>query len=105
MLVTTYFMAVGATMTAPTLLLGIPSVSAGLLCVLSGVVLTSVGGQVLLHQGLGFTPATQGSLAAATSVVTAVVLQAACLGEHLSRHSVVGAGCMIAAVGLAASRR
>lgn len=105
LLVTTYFMAVGATVTAPTLLLGLPVVSAGLACVLGGVVLTSVGGQVLLHQGLGFAPATQGSLAAATSVVTAAVLEAACLGEHLSRHSLLGACCMIAAVGLAASRR
>jgi drug/metabolite transporter (DMT)-like permease len=90
---------------APTLLLGLPAVSTGLVCALSAVVLTSLGGQVLLHQGLGFAPATQGSLAAATSVVTAAVLEAACLGEHLSGHSLLGACCLIVAVGLAASRR
>jgi drug/metabolite transporter (DMT)-like permease len=105
LLVTTHFMAIGAAVTAPTLLLGVPPVSAWLAFVLAGVVLTSVGGQVLLHQGLGFAPATQGSLAAATSVITAAALEAACLGEHLSGHSLLGAGCMITAVTLAASRR
>ncbi len=105
LLITTYFMAVGTALTAPTLLLGLPPLSAGLLLTLGAVVVTSVGGQVLLHQGLGFAPATQGSLAAATSVLTAASLQAAWLGEHLSRHSVLGACFMLAAVGLAATRR
>ncbi len=105
LLITTYFMAVGTILTAPTLLMGLPALSSGLLVALAGVVLTSVAGQVLLHQGLGFAPATQGSLAAATSVVTAAILEAVWLGDHLSTNSLIGAGFMIAAVALAASRR
>jgi drug/metabolite transporter (DMT)-like permease len=105
MLITTHFMAVGATLTAPTLLMGLPALSYGLLVALAGVVLTSVAGQVLLHQGLGFAPATQGSLAAATSVVTAAGLEAVWLGSHLSSSSLLGAVFMIGAVALAASRR
>jgi drug/metabolite transporter (DMT)-like permease len=105
MLITTYFMAVGAALTAPALLLGVPALSSGLLVALTGVVLTSVAGQVLLHQGLGFAPATQGSLAAATSVVTAAGLEALWLGNHLSSTSLLGAALMLGAVALAASRR
>ncbi len=104
LLITTYFMAVGAALSAPALLLGLPAVSPGLLIALAGVILTSAGGQVLLHQGLGFAPATQGSLAAATSVVTAAALEALWLGEHLSPSSLLGAAFMLAAVSLAASR-
>ena len=104
-LITTYFMAVGAAVTAPALLLGLPALSTGLLLMLAGVVLTSVGGQVLLHQGLGSAPATQGSLAAATSVVTASALETAVLGEHLGLQSLMGAGLLIAAVGLALGQR
>lgn len=105
LLITTYFMAVGAVLTAPTLLMGVPALSSGLLVVLGGVVLTSVAGQVLLHQGLGFAPATQGSLAAATSVVTAAVLEAVWLGNQISGTALLGAAFMIGAVALAASRR
>jgi drug/metabolite transporter (DMT)-like permease len=105
MLITTHFMAVGTTLTAPALLMGLPALSGGLLVVLAGVILTSVAGQVLLHQGLGFAPATQGSLAAATSVVTAAGLEAVWLGNHLSSNSLLGAAFMIGAVALAASRR
>jgi len=105
LLITTYFMAVGAVLTAPTLLMGVPALSSGLLVVLGGVVLTSVAGQVLLHQGLGFAPATQGSLAAATSVVTAAVLEAVWLGNQISGTTLLGAAFMIGAVALAVSRR
>jgi drug/metabolite transporter (DMT)-like permease len=105
LLITTHFMAVGAILTAPTLLLELPPLSPGLALVLIAVVLTSVGGQVLLHQGLGFAPATQGSLAAATSVVTAAALESALLGEHLSGHSLLGASFMLVAVSLAVGRR
>lgn len=104
LLITTYFMAVGTVLTAPTVLFGVPSLSSGLVVALVGVVVTSVTGQVLLHQGLGFAEATQGSLAAATSVVTAALLEAMFLGEHLSARSVIGAGCMLAAVSLAVRR-
>jgi drug/metabolite transporter (DMT)-like permease len=104
-LITTYFMATGAVLTAPALLLGLPLLSAPLVLALVGVVLSSVAGQVLLHQGLGVAPATQGSLAAATSVVTAAGLQSLFLGEHLSRHSLFGACVVVAAVALAVSRR
>jgi drug/metabolite transporter (DMT)-like permease len=103
-LITTYFMAVGTVFTAPSLLLGLPALSNGLLVALTSVVLTSVAGQMLLHQGLGFAPATQGSLAAATSVLTAAGLEAVLLGDHLSPHTLVGACLMIGAVALAVSR-
>jgi drug/metabolite transporter (DMT)-like permease len=103
-LITTYFMVVGTVLTAPTMLFGMPPLSSRLVLVLAGVVLTSVAGQVLLHQGLGFAEATEGSLAAATSVVTAALLEALFLGEHLSGRSLLGALCMLLAVSLAVSR-
>lgn len=105
LLITTYFMAVGTVLTVPALFQGIPSVSPEAMLLLAAVIVTSLGGQVLLHQGLGFAPATQGSLAAATSVVTAALLAAVLLGERFDHHSVVGACCMLVAVGLAVSRR
>ena len=104
-LITTYFMATGAVLTVPALLMGLPPLTPELMLALIGVVITSVGGQVLLHQGLGVAPATQGSLAAATSVVTAAALQSTLLGEHLSRHSLFGACVVVVAVALAVSRR
>ncbi|MBI4515330.1 MAG: DMT family transporter [Deltaproteobacteria bacterium] len=104
-LITTYFMAVGVACTAPALLLDAPALSPGLLLALTGVVITSVCGQILLHYGLGFTAATQASLAATTSVVTAAALEALWLGEHLSRHTLLGAAFMLAAIALAAGRQ
>ncbi len=104
-LVTTWFMAVGTVLTAPALLTGLPPLAPALTAVLAGVVLTSVAGQLLLHQGLGFAPASQASLAAATSVVSAVLLESALLGERLSPHTMLGAGVLVVAIGLAVSRR
>jgi drug/metabolite transporter (DMT)-like permease len=104
-LVTTYFMAVGTVFTAPALLGGLPAISGALAATLLAVVLTSVGGQYLLHQGLGFAPATQASLAAATSTVSAAVFETLWLGEHLSLHTLGGAALMVAAVALAAGRQ
>jgi drug/metabolite transporter (DMT)-like permease len=101
-LITTYFMAVGVAVTAPALLLGAPPISAPLLLALGGVTLTSLAGQWLLHHGLGFASATQGSLAAATSVVSTAVLGALVLGEHLSPGTLVGGTLMFVAVRLAA---
>lgn len=104
-LVTTYFMAVGTLFTAPALLGGVPTISPALATTLLGVVLTSVAGQYLLHQGLGFAPATEASLAAATSTLSAAVFEALWLGEHLSAHTLAGAAFMVGAVALAAGRR
>ena len=104
-LVTTYFMAVGTVVTAPALVGGIPSISPVVAIALVGVVLTSVGGQYLLHHGLGFAPATQASLAAATSTVSATAFEALVLGNGLSAHTLVGAVLMVMAVALAAGRR
>ena len=101
-LITIYFMAVGAVVTAPALFFGMPHISMTLVGALAAVVLTSAGGQWLLHHGLGFTSATQGSLACATSVVSAAVLEALLLGERLSQHTLLGACLMVVAVGLAA---
>jgi drug/metabolite transporter (DMT)-like permease len=103
-IITTYFMAVGALITAPALLAGLPAPSPSLLASLAGVVTFSVIAQWLLHHGLGFTSATQGSLAAATSVFTAAALEAMVLGEVPSGRALGGAVLMIAAVGLASMR-
>ncbi|MFN8642855.1 MAG: DMT family transporter [Candidatus Binatia bacterium] len=104
-LVTTYFMAVGALLTAPTLLGGLPSIDGSLALTLLAVVLTSVSGQLLLHLGLGFAPAIQASLAAATAVVSAAGFASLLLGERLDAHTLVGAGVLVAAIGLSVSRR
>jgi drug/metabolite transporter (DMT)-like permease len=105
LLVTTHFMAVGTVLTAPALLQGLPSPSLPLTACLLGVVLTSVAGQMLLHEGLGFAPATQASLAAATSVVSAAVFESVFLGERLSPHTLAGAVLLSAAVALSVRRR
>jgi len=104
-LVTTYFMAVGTVLTAPTLLAGLPPFTPTLAASLIAVALTAVSGQYLLHQGLGFAPATEASLVVATSTVTAAVLESLWLGEHLTPQALAGAVLMVAAVTLAAGRR
>jgi drug/metabolite transporter (DMT)-like permease len=104
-LVTTYFMAVGALLTAPALLGGLPALTPHLQVALLGVVLTSVTGQLLLHQGLGFAPATQASIAAATSVVSAAGFESLFLGDRLSPHTLLGAAVLVAAIGLAVGKR
>jgi drug/metabolite transporter (DMT)-like permease len=100
-LVTIWFMAVGALLTAPSFLAGAPPWSWPLVLALAGVVLTSATGQWLLHHGLGFVSATAGSIAAATSVVTAAALEAALFRERLGAGVVVGGTLMLAAVALA----
>jgi drug/metabolite transporter (DMT)-like permease len=105
LLVTTYFMVVGTLFTLPAMFSGLPRISPALAAILLGVVLTSVAGQYLLHQGLGFAPAIQASLAAATSTVSAAVLEAVWLGERLSAHTLAGGALMVVAVALAASRQ
>jgi drug/metabolite transporter (DMT)-like permease len=100
-LVTIWFMAVGALMTGPAFLLGLPSWSPALAVTLLGVVLTSAAGQWLLHHGLGFVSAPTGSLAAATGVVTTAVLEAVVLGQRLPARVAAGGLLMLAAVGMA----
>lgn len=104
-LVTTWFMAVGALLTAPTLLAGPPRIDAALAALLAVVVLTSVAGQLLLHVGLGLAPAIQSSLAAATAVVSAAAFASLILGEHLDAHTLLGGGILIVAVGLSVRGR
>lgn len=99
--ITVWFMATGALLTAPSLLLPAPPWSGGLVVGLVLVALTSTGGQWLLHHGLGFTTAAQGSLAAATSIVTTALLERWWFGSTLGGHTLVGGALMIAAVGLA----
>ena len=101
-LITIYFMAVGALLTAPALLTGIAPLTTTALVALAGVVLTSAGGQWMLHHGLGFTTASVGSLTCATGVFTAAGLEALLLGEHMPFASFVGAIAMSLAVGFAA---
>lgn len=102
--ITVWFMAVGAGMTAPSLLGGLPTPSTTVVLALVGVVLTSAAGQWLMHHGLGFVSPTVGSLAAATSTVTATVLEAVLLGEGVGSigiNVVLGGILMLAAVALA----
>ncbi len=103
-LVTIWFMAVGALLTAPAFAADQPDWSWRLGAALAGVVVTSAAGQWLLHHGLGHVSATAGSLAAATSVVTAALLEALVFGERLGWGVVAGGLLMLAAVGLAAGR-
>jgi len=100
-LVTIWFMAVGALLTAPSFAGGAPGWSAPLALALAGVVVTSASGQWLLHHGLGFVSATTGSLAAATGVLTTAILEGLLLGQHLSPRVIAGGLLMLAAVGLA----
>jgi drug/metabolite transporter (DMT)-like permease len=104
-LITLYFMAVGAVLTTPAVAAGVPSVSLATAAALAGVVVTSAAGQWMLHHGLGYTPASIGSLACATGVFTAAWLEAVVLGEHMRAESALGALLMIVAVGLAYGRR
>jgi drug/metabolite transporter (DMT)-like permease len=101
--ITSWFMLTGAVLTAPTLLAPWPAPSWPLVGALAAIVAASAAGQWLLHHGLGFTTAAQGSVAAATSIVTAATLEAAWLGGEMRGHLVAGGACMVAAVALAAS--
>src|SRR5262245_2514741 len=100
-LVTIWFMAVGALLTAPSFLGSTPVWTWRLAAILACVVLTSAAGQWLLHHGLGFVSATAGSLAAATGVVTTAILEAVLLGQRLPGRVVAGGVMMLLAVGLA----
>jgi drug/metabolite transporter (DMT)-like permease len=99
--ITTWFMGVGVLVTAPALLRGVPHPTTTTALLLAGVVLTSVLAQWLLHHGLGFTSASQGSLAAATSVFLATALEALTLGDLPSSRTLGGAALMLGAVALA----
>lgn len=100
-IITTWFMGVGVIVTAPALLGGLPVAHGSTLLLLASVVLTSVLAQWLLHHGLGFTSATQGSLAAATSVFLATAIEALTLGDRPSARTLAGAALMLSAVALA----
>jgi drug/metabolite transporter (DMT)-like permease len=100
-LVTTYFMGVGALLLAPSLLVGLPPLSVELVLALVGVIVTSTLGQWLLHHGLGFTNVVAGSLAAATSVVTAAVVESFATSEQPALRVVLAGLLMVAGVGLA----
>jgi terminal-alkyne amino-acid exporter len=100
-LITTYFMGIGSVILAPSLLAGPPPWSAGLVVTLVAMVVTAAAGQWLLHHGLGFTTPVAGSLAAATSIVTASGLEALTIGEHVPGRVALAAIFMVSAVGLA----
>jgi drug/metabolite transporter (DMT)-like permease len=103
-LITTYFMAVGVLLTAPSMLGGLTPLSIPIALALGAIVLTSVAGQYLLHHGLGFTGAIQGSITGATSVVSTALFEFIFLGETLGAHALFGAGFFVAAVALVAIR-
>jgi drug/metabolite transporter (DMT)-like permease len=104
LLITTYFMAVGAVLTLPSLAGGLPPVTITLALALAGTILTSVAGQFLLHHGLGFTGAIQGSITCATTVVSTAAFEALFLGETLGPQALAGAALFVAAVALVAMR-
>ena len=103
--ITLWFMVTGAIVTAPSLLLGTPQWTPSLVAGLALVALTSAAGQWLLHHGLGFTTAAQGSLAAATSIISTAALERWWFGSTLGGHTVLGAALMIAAVALSLAKR
>jgi len=102
-LVTTYFMGLGTLFTAPALIGHWPSLSGTVLLALAGTILASLAAQLLLHQGLGFAGATQGSLAAATSVVSAAAFEAIFLGKGIAPSMLLGGTLLVLAMGIAAS--
>jgi drug/metabolite transporter (DMT)-like permease len=104
-LITTYFMGVAAIATLPTLAWGLPAATPTLVAALVGVVLTSIAGQWLLHHGLGYATAAQGSLAAATNVLAATTLEAAVFGRTITPTMVAGAVLMFSAIALASTDR
>jgi drug/metabolite transporter (DMT)-like permease len=71
---------------------------------LAGTILTSVAGQFLLHHGLGFTGAIQGSITCAATVVSTAAFEALFLGQTLGPHALVGAALFVSAVALVATR-
>lgn len=103
-LITTYFMAVGAVLTLPSLLGGMPPLTVTLALALVGTILTSVAGQFLLHHGLGFTGAIQGSITCASTVVSTAAFEALFLGDTLGPHALIGAALFVTAVALVATR-
>lgn len=104
-LITTYFMAVGAVLTVASLASGLPPMTLTLSLALAGTILTSVAGQFLLHHGLGFTGAIQGSITCATTVVSTAAFEALFLGDTLGTHALLGGALFVAAVALVAARR
>lgn len=104
-LITTWFMGVAALATLPALSLGLPPFTPLLLLALTGMILTSVAGQWLLHHGLGFTTAAQGSLAAASNVLAAVLFEALLFGRTFTPAMIGGAALMFAAIALAGRSR
>ncbi len=99
-LITTWFMAIGALATSPSLARGLPPANAPLVAALACVVLFSVAAQWLLHHSLGHHSAARASLVAATGVVTAALLEAFLLGRAVDRPTLAGAALMLAAVGV-----
>ena len=100
-LITTWFMAIGALATAPSLARGLPPLHRELVLALACVVVFSVAAQWLLHHSLGHHSAARASLVAATGVVTAAVLEGLLLGRGLDRPTLAGAVLMLLAVGIA----
>ncbi|MFM8410416.1 MAG: DMT family transporter [Alphaproteobacteria bacterium] len=100
-LITTWFMAIGALATAPSLASGLPPLHRGLVFALACVVLFSVAAQWLLHHSLGHHSAARASLVAATGVATAALLESLLLGGEIDRSTIAGAILMMAAVGVA----
>lgn len=103
-MITTWFMGIGTLLAAPAVVAAPAAIGASSVLPLAGVVVSSVAGQWLVHHGLGFTSASVGSLAAATSVLSAAVCESLFLGETLPPQAWLGAALMVVAVGLAARR-
>lgn len=104
-LITTYFMGVAGLATMPTLLFGLPPFTPTLVLALLGVILSSIAGQWLLHHGLGYATAAQGSLAAATNILAATALEAMVFGKEITPIMLVGGALMFSAIVLVSRAR
>lgn len=102
-LITTWFMAVGVIVTAPSLLLGLPPFSLRLVLALAATTVASLAGQWLMHHALGRVEAARAGLVLMGNVVAATVLEALWFGEPVAAHRVVGGVIVIAAVWLSTS--
>jgi drug/metabolite transporter (DMT)-like permease len=102
-LITTWFMAVGVIVTAPSLLFGLPPFSLRLVLALGATIIASLVGQWLMHHALGRVEAARAGLVLMGNVVAATLLEALWFGEPVAAHRVIGGVIVIAAVWLSTS--
>jgi drug/metabolite transporter (DMT)-like permease len=103
-LITTWFMAVGMLVTAPSLLVGLPSFTPSLVAALAVTIVASLTGQWLMHQALGRVEAARAGLLLMGNVVAATLFESMWYAQPVAAHSVIGGAIVVAAVWLSTSR-